>query len=196
MSSVVICGTRPPILPETDERYRTVLLPLVDFVQEHGFCIDNVICGGARGGDALGALWSMRVLHKPVLLQPARWGDLSYPDADIRRNRNGALYDHNAGYRRNFLMSLYLYRLVQQTQGEGAVLAMWDGESQGTADMIEAGRYFGHQIYIYNFITREMSFEYGGTVGQRGNPRIKMVRGVFEGFSGGGEIMLTNETKE
>lgn len=58
----------------------------------HGDCPD--------GADAMGKRWAI-LRGIPQILKPAKWDDLSHPDARIKRNRAGALYDANAGHRRN-----------------------------------------------------------------------------------------------
>lgn len=84
----------------------------------------QVIAGGARGVDEAGALWA-QVDQIPVVVMPADW---------VRDGKR-------AGPIRN--------RAMAAAAGEaGRLLAIWDGVSRGTADMIEVMRALGRPIYI------------------------------------------------
>ena len=69
----------------------------------------EIVCGKARGADTLGETWAKKS-HVGVKYFPADWDR----------------YGKSAGYRRNGEMAEY---------GD-ALLAFWDGESKGTAHMI------------------------------------------------------------
>ena len=69
----------------------------------------EIVCGKARGADTLGETWAKKN-HVGVKYFPADWDR----------------YGKSAGYRRNGEMAEY---------GD-ALLAFWDGESKGTAHMI------------------------------------------------------------
>jgi len=102
--------------------------------------ITEVVSGEAPGADALGHEWG-DANGIPVTPMPAAWDDLSHPDAVIRVNRRGQKYDLKAGYRRNAEMAEY-------AKG-GALLALWDGKSGGTKNMIEEAKKQGLRIYVY-----------------------------------------------
>ena len=72
--------------------------------------IDEVVCGGAKGADALGAEWA-RINGIPVKYFNAEWEK----------------YGNAAGIIRNHQMGDYADYLV----------AFWDRNSRGTMDMIE-----------------------------------------------------------
>lgn len=70
----------------------------------------EIVCGGARGADALGEYWAT-VFNKPVKYFPADWDK----------------YGKAAGHIRNKQMAEYGTHLI----------AFWDGKSKGTKNMIE-----------------------------------------------------------
>ena len=79
-------------------------------VWDQGLADDlEIVCGKARGADTLGETWAKKN-HVGVKYFPADWDE----------------YGKSAGYRRNGEMAEY---------GD-ALLAFWDGESKGTAHMI------------------------------------------------------------
>lgn len=80
-----------------------------------------VLCGGARGADALGKRWAEDE-GVVIELHPARWEE----------------FGRKAGYMRNVEMA---------TQAD-ALVAFWDGESQGTAHMIDEAKKHGLVIYV------------------------------------------------
>ena len=72
--------------------------------------ITEVVSGGARGADRYGEEWA-RACDIPVRKFPALWGK----------------YGKSAGQRRN----------TQMAQNADALIAIWDGVSPGTEDMIQ-----------------------------------------------------------
>lgn len=90
-------------------------------VIKSGFSIDVVISGGARGVDRLGELWARRN-GIPVRRFPAAWGR----------------YGKKAGYLRNERMARC---------GEG-LIAVWDGQSPGTSQMIEIAKTKGLKVFV------------------------------------------------
>lgn len=84
--------------------------------QESGFDITEVVSGGARGVDRLGEQWA-RAVHLPCTVFPADW------------DRHGKA----AGFIRNEEMARYA----------DALIAIWDGKSRGTADMIARAKAHG-----------------------------------------------------
>lgn len=88
--------------------------------------ITEVLSGKAQGVDTLGERWAEK--HGiPVKDFPAGW-----------RDADGVL-DRSAGHRRNEQMAVYAEALV----------AVWDGQSPGTADMIRRARKHRLEIFIF-----------------------------------------------
>lgn len=94
--------------------------------------VTEVVSGGARGVDKHGEEWARE--HKiPVYRMPADW------------NKHG----RSAGPIRNRQMALYA----------DALIAIWDGNSQGTEDMIEQARKQRLDVIVYCTDTR-IAYEY------------------------------------
>lgn len=72
-----------------------------------------------------------------VFTERAAWGELGHPDAKIRRNRRGELYDANAGFRRNGVM-LAKYR--------PDICVGFHPSGNGTADMLARSRAAGLKV--------------------------------------------------
>lgn len=88
-----------------------------------GFDVHEVVSGCASGVDRLGEEWARSRVIPVKRFQP-EW------------NRLG----RNAGPTRNTTMAAYADALV----------AVWDGESRGTADMIRKARMFKLDVYVHN----------------------------------------------
>lgn len=87
-----------------------------------GWIPSEVVSGGATGVDALGEQWA------------AQWGiPVRRFPADWKRHGNAA------GPIRNREMAAYADALV----------AIWDGKSRGTANMISEAQQRGLQVYVY-----------------------------------------------
>jgi len=91
-------------------------------VERSGFSVTEVVSGGARGVDRLGERLA-RMLGVPCRVFPADW------DAHGR----------SAGVIRNGEMADYADALV----------AVWDGRSRGTANMISQARRRGLAVYVH-----------------------------------------------
>lgn len=78
------------------------------------FTITEVVCGYARGVDMIGLRWA-KATGTPYKVFPAKW-----------RDKDGEL-DMQAGYKRNERMAEYA----------DALIAVWDGHSGGTKDMMQ-----------------------------------------------------------
>ena len=91
-------------------------------VEESGFEITEVVCGGARGVDDLGRKWAGNGNRIPVKMFPAKWDE----------------FGKSAGYRRNVEMADY----------SEALIALWDGVSRGTKHMIDIATKKGLKIYV------------------------------------------------
>jgi hypothetical protein len=89
--------------------------------------ITEVVSGKARGADTWGEYWAKQ--NKiPVKAFPAEWDK----------------YDKSAGYRRNGDMALY-------AKPNGALIALWDGESRGTKHMIDLATAAGLRVFIFRY---------------------------------------------
>lgn len=117
---VIIAGSR------VVTNYQTVVaaLELADLVL--GIRPTEVVSGKARGVDTLGERWAHRY-RVPVKGFPAAW-----------RGSDGVL-DKGAGHRRNEEMARYADALV----------AVWDGSSTGTADMIRRAEKHGLLMWVH-----------------------------------------------
>lgn len=91
-------------------------------VESSGFDITEVVSGAARGVDTLGEEWA-RANGIPVEQFPADW----------------STHGRAAGPIRNAKMAAY---------GE-ALIAVWDGKSKGTGNMINNARKLGLEVFIY-----------------------------------------------
>lgn len=91
-------------------------------IEESGFKITEVVCGGARGVDNLGRKWAGNGNRIPVKLFIPNWD----------------LFGKSAGYKRNVEMADY---------GE-ALIALWDGKSKGTKHMIDIAKRKGLKIFF------------------------------------------------
>jgi len=102
------------------------LFPTLDVlnaaVEASGFDPSEVVCGCAEGVDQAGAAWA-EAQGIPVKHFPANW----------------KRFGRRAGPMRNTEMVAY---------AEG-VIAVWDGESNGTRDTICKAREAGLQVYVH-----------------------------------------------
>lgn len=87
-----------------------------------GFEITEVVSGGARGVDLLGEQWAL-VNGVYCVRFPAHWDRLG----------------KRAGHERNHQMSHYA----------NALIAVWDGRSAGTKDMISIARSNLMPVYVH-----------------------------------------------
>ena len=90
-------------------------------IAESGFSISEVVSGGAAGVDTMGERWA-RLNGIPIKVFPAKW----------------KVHGKAAGPIRNQEMAEYANGLV----------AVWDGKSSGTKDMINRAKAEGLQVYI------------------------------------------------
>jgi hypothetical protein len=104
------------------------------------FTVNEVVSGCAPGADRLGEQYAIQ--HGiPVKPFPADWNDLTHPNARIKTNKYGRKYDANAGHRRNQQMAEYA----------DALIAIWDGSSPGTQDMIQIAQDLGLPLYVHAY---------------------------------------------
>lgn len=86
-----------------------------------GWGITQVISGGARGVDKLGERWA-KENNIPLLVMPANWKK----------------YGSGAGHIRN----------VDMANEADALIAIWDGLSPGTANMINIAKKKNLKVYV------------------------------------------------
>lgn len=103
-------------------RYVTNYQHVLNAVEASGFSINVVVSGKARGVDTLGEQWAEE--HgKSVKPFPADWSK----------------YHRAAGPIRNRQMAEYA----------DALIAVWDGKSRGTANMIKEARRKKLKVYVH-----------------------------------------------
>lgn len=89
-----------------------------------GFDVTEVVSGTARGVDRNGELWATAT-GVPIKRFPADW----------------KRYGVRAGLIRNKEMAAYA----------DALIAVWDGQSSGTAHMIKSAQARGLKVFVYKF---------------------------------------------
>ena len=99
--------------------------------------ITAVLSGKAKGADELGETIA-KAHHIPVYPYPADWKNIDVPGAIIRKNQYGT-YNMLAGHQRNEKMA----------KNADALIAIWDGKSKGTADMIKRAKRHDLKIYVH-----------------------------------------------
>jgi hypothetical protein len=101
----------------------TNYITVLEAINHSGFEIDTVVSGGARGVDDLGVRWAEEN-NKNYIVFPAKWGK----------------HGKGAGHVRNREMAEYA----------DALIAVWDGKSRGTANMIKEAEKRNLEIYIHH----------------------------------------------
>lgn len=101
--------------------------------------ITEVVHGDATGIDAAAAKWFAGKMK--VTPFPAAWSDITAPGAVIKTRRDGSKYNAAAGPMRNKKMAEYADALV----------AIWDGKSPGTKNMIETAEKLGLRVFVYRY---------------------------------------------
>ena len=99
------------------------IFEVLDAVKLSGFNITRAVCGMAKGVDTLGEEYA--IFHDiPIDYWPANW----------------QLYKAAAGAIRN----------EQMARNADALIAVWDGRSPGTKNMIKIAKALGLKVYIHN----------------------------------------------
>lgn len=102
---------------------------VVKAVQAANFTISEVVSGCARGVDKLGERYATE--HNiPIHHMPAQWGKLG----------------KKAGVIRNQEMAQYAEQLI----------AVWDGQSKGTANMIDEAKSRHLKVFVYRVPPNEL----------------------------------------
>ena len=96
----------------------------------------TIICGMARGADMVGYTLAKKC-GLPLEKFPADWS-----------------IGKKAGYIRNKQMAEYA-----SDNGNGVLLAFWDGESKGTKSMIDLAKRYNLETHVYNFKGEEINNE-------------------------------------
>lgn len=91
-------------------------------VAKSEFTITEVVSGGARGVDALGEIWARRNMVSVKRFIPD-WNLLGKPAGMVRNS--------------------------QMAQYADALIALWDGKSYGTKNMIETAEKLGLKVYVH-----------------------------------------------
>lgn len=97
-------------------------LAAIESALNQGAVITEVVSGGCRGADMVGEKWG-RSNGIPIKRFPPDWN----------------MHGKAAGPLRNSEMAAYADQCI----------AVWDGESRGTGDMIRKARTKGMKIFIY-----------------------------------------------
>lgn len=121
---VIIAGSRPPKDLSPDERFKwssRAHAALTRAVQESKFTIREVVSGTADGVDRIGELWA-KIHEIPVRRFPAQWNT----------------WGKSAGYLRN----------CEMADNADALIAIWDGKSRGTQNMIDIARRKGLRVHV------------------------------------------------
>lgn len=106
-----------------DRRIQSACTSVIEHaVKESGFNITEVVSGCAFGVDKLGETWA-EDNSIPIVKFPADWD----------------LHGRKAGYVRNAQMAEYA----------DALIAIWDGKSKGTANMIELAKNKELKVYVF-----------------------------------------------
>lgn len=90
-------------------------------INDSGFAISSVVCGGAAGVDSLGLAWATRNGIRVSMFE-ANWN----------------LHGKRAGYLRN----------VEMAENADALIAVWDGNSRGTKHMIDIAKRKGLKVFV------------------------------------------------
>lgn len=135
---VIVAGSRSI----TDE-------PLIAYVMGLGMgtlgLATEVVTGCAPGVDAVAAKIAREYREPfPVKEFPAAWGDINVEGAVVRTRTNGSKYNVLAGHQRNQKMAEYA----------DALIAIWDGKSTGTKDMISRMERLSKPYFIYSVATK------------------------------------------
>lgn len=93
-------------------------------IGKSGFMISEVVSGRARGVDRLGEKWA-EANHIPVKVFPADW----------------LKFGKVAGFTRNVQMAEYVGT-------EGGLVAVWNGSSNGTRNMIRVAGELGLKVHV------------------------------------------------
>ena len=106
---------------------------LKEAIKQSGFNITKVVSGNARGADRLGEYWAEENHIEVVKFDP----DWSL----------GPI----GGMLRNGEMAKYVAEESKRLGIPGGLLALWDGKSHGTKNMIQQARYLRLEVFVKLF---------------------------------------------
>lgn len=101
--------------------------------------IVSIVSGGAKGADSLAERYADENGITKTIFEAA-WSDLSHPDALVKPNKFGKLYDARAGFRRNKTI----------VENADVVIAFHHDNSPGTRDSINYARSLNKPIKVIN----------------------------------------------
>ena len=110
--------------------------------------ISEIVSGGARGADSLGARYA-KENDIPLKVFEAQWDDIEAEGALVRKNRYGNLYNSLAGFWRN-------KDIVDRAE---MVVAFWDEKSKGTENSVQRARARKKPLIIVNFEEKKVKKE-------------------------------------
>ncbi len=102
----------------------------------------EIVSGKAPGADTLGETYG-KASGYPIRPFPADWNDFTEPCL-IKHRRDGTKYNALAGHKRNRKMAAYADVLI----------AFWDGDSNGTLNMINQAKAHGLKVKIHRYKKR------------------------------------------
>ncbi len=121
---LIIAGSRHLTMRDYPLLERAVAKAVTKF----GWDITEVVNGTALGGDALGVKYAKAHGIHVEDFEPD-WGDSEDPNLE-------------AGFLRNEDMACYA------AQSRGGLIALWDGHSAGTRDMIARAKHHNLEVYV------------------------------------------------
>jgi hypothetical protein len=133
---VIVAGSRHI------QDYQLVSQVISNTINKYDIKVTEIVSGCANGPDTLGEQWAIENGIK-VEAFPAEWDDITVPNALIRTNKWDKEYNARAGFQRNERMAEY---------GD-VLIAIWDGKSNGTKDMIERAK--EHGLFVLEYKTGE-----------------------------------------
>jgi hypothetical protein len=107
--------------------------------------VDEIIEGEASGVDQI-AKRIGKEFNIPVKSFPADWSVYSYTSNRCIKKNNTGRYNACAGHERNGKMADYATAMNSK---EAALVAIWDGESRGTVNMIKLALEYGLQLFVF-----------------------------------------------
>lgn len=105
-------------------------------IAESKFEITSVLSGGAKGVDTLAVRYAKRN-NKPYRIVNAKWEHEGKAAGYLRNARMAAVAD--------------------------ALIAVWDGKSKGTKNMIDIARRKGLQVFIWRYEDRDLEIQGSGS---------------------------------
>lgn len=99
--------------------------------------ITCIVSGGAEGADSLANRYAIDKKITIKIFLP-NWEYIKHPEARVKLNQWGKLYDSNAGFRRN----------TDIINAAEKVIIFWDGYSKGTLDSMKKAKILNKKIKL------------------------------------------------